>query len=104
MYDVCFYLFLSFSAMRPSSFYGKTYEVGVPDESEDENLESEDEEYDIEKDLEGLHYEDDTDDEGSEDEDIPSTTAGRKKVSRRSIWNIGPCKPKQQTWEKLTKP
>lgn len=86
MYDVCFYLFLSFSAMRPSLFYGKTYEVGVPDESEDENLESEDEEYDIEKDLEGLHYEDDTDDEGSEDEDIPSTTAGRKKVSRRSIW------------------
>ena len=79
-HDVCIYLFPFFSAMKPTSFYGKSYEVGVPEESEDENLESEDEEYDVEKDLEDLPYEDDPDDEGSEDEEVPSTSAGGKKV------------------------
>ena len=72
--------------MKPTSFYAKSYEVGVPEESEDENLESEDEEYDVEKDLEDLPYEDDPDDEGSEDEEVPSTSAGGKKVKRKSIW------------------
>ncbi|KAK8392392.1 hypothetical protein O3P69_014628 [Scylla paramamosain] len=37
-------------AMRPSSLYDKSYEVGAPEESEDEYLESENEQYDAEED------------------------------------------------------
>ncbi|XP_066970861.1 heterogeneous nuclear ribonucleoprotein U-like isoform X7 [Macrobrachium rosenbergii] len=77
------------SNMNPSSFYGHGYEAGIPDESEDENLESEndDDEYEPEKDSEIQISEDETeDDEGTEEEDYPSTCTKGKKISRKPVW------------------
>ncbi|KAK4302065.1 hypothetical protein Pmani_025824 [Petrolisthes manimaculis] len=68
--------------MNPSAFYGKTYDVGVPEESEDENLDSEDNDYDPEKDLEISDEESEDDGDESEHEVFPSTSGKGK----RTIW------------------
>ncbi|KAK4300287.1 hypothetical protein Pmani_027504 [Petrolisthes manimaculis] len=72
--------------MNPSAFYGKTYDVGVPEESEDENLDSEDNDYDPEKDLEISDEESEDDGDESEHEVFPSTSGKGKRTVRRTIW------------------
>lgn len=64
--------------MNTSKFYGKQSEECKPEESEDENLRSDDE-YDTEKVLKGLSYEDATNSEESEGEDVPNTSVRERK-------------------------
>ncbi|KAK4290483.1 hypothetical protein Pmani_036618 [Petrolisthes manimaculis] len=68
--------------MNPSAFYGKTYDVGMPEESEDENLDSEDNDYDPEKDLEISVEESEDDGDESEHEVFPSTS-GKSIATKR---------------------
>ncbi|XP_066970073.1 piggyBac transposable element-derived protein 3-like [Macrobrachium rosenbergii] len=78
---------MEISNRNPSSFYGHGYEAGIPDESEDENLESEndDDEYEPEKYSE-ISEDETEDDEETEEEDYPRTCTKGKKISRKPVW------------------
>ncbi|KAK4296245.1 hypothetical protein Pmani_031245 [Petrolisthes manimaculis] len=72
--------------MNPSAFYGKTYDVGVPEKSEDENLDSEDNDYDPEKDLEISDEESEDDGDESDHEVFPSTSGKGKRTFNNRVF------------------
>lgn len=79
--------------MNPTAFYRERYDPGVPEDSEDENLESEDDDYDPEKELDVSDEESDNDQEENEDDQeesdhevVPSTSGKGQRAVRRTIW------------------